>query len=87
MTTMNISLSDSLKQFVDERVAKAGYSSSSEYVRDLIRRDQMQEAEHELAALLRAGIESGPGQPIDARYWKAKRARLKVTVGRKSGRG
>lgn len=40
MTTMNISLPAQLKKFVDERVANAGYSTSSEYLRELIRRDQ-----------------------------------------------
>lgn len=40
MTTMNISLPDALKSFVDQRVTSAGYSTSSEYVRELIRRDK-----------------------------------------------
>jgi antitoxin ParD1/3/4 len=40
MTTMNISLPDILKDFVDHQVATAGYGTSSEYVRELIRRDQ-----------------------------------------------
>ncbi len=40
MSTMNISLPEPLKQFVDEHVAIAGYGTSSEYVRELIRRDQ-----------------------------------------------
>ena len=40
MSTMNISLPEPLKIFVDERVANAGYSTSSEYLRELIRRDQ-----------------------------------------------
>lgn len=40
MSTMNISLPEPLKNFVDERVANAGYSTSSEYLRELIRRDQ-----------------------------------------------
>jgi antitoxin ParD1/3/4 len=40
MTTMNISLPDSLKDFVDQRVNSAGYGTSSEYVRELIRRDK-----------------------------------------------
>ena len=40
MSTMNISLPEPLKKFVDDRVAKAGYGTSSEYVRELIRRDQ-----------------------------------------------
>jgi antitoxin ParD1/3/4 len=40
MSTMNISLPEPLKFFVDERVANSGYSTSSEYLRELIRRDQ-----------------------------------------------
>ena len=40
MTTMNISLPDTLKDFVDAQVAQRGYSTSSEYVRDFIRKDQ-----------------------------------------------
>ena len=40
MATMNISLTDPLKQFVDEEVREGGYSSTSDYVRDLIRQRQ-----------------------------------------------
>ena len=40
MTTMNISLPDALKSFVDDQVGARGYSTSSEYVRELIRRDR-----------------------------------------------
>lgn len=40
MSTMNVSLPDALKSFVDEQVASGGYSTSSEYVRELIRKDQ-----------------------------------------------
>lgn len=40
MSTMNISLPEQLKVFVDERVMSSGYSTSSEYLRELIRRDQ-----------------------------------------------
>ncbi|AYG62342.1 type II toxin-antitoxin system ParD family antitoxin [Rhizobium jaguaris] len=40
MSTMNISLPDHLKSFVDEQVTGGGYGTSSEYIRELIRRDQ-----------------------------------------------
>ena len=40
MSTMNISLPEALKSFVDTQVAERGYSTSSEYVRELIRADQ-----------------------------------------------
>jgi antitoxin ParD1/3/4 len=39
MGTMNVSLPDSLKEFVDEQVERRGYGTSSEYIRELIRRD------------------------------------------------
>ena len=38
MTTMNISLPETWKSFVDEQVSGRGYGTSSEYVRDLIRK-------------------------------------------------
>jgi len=37
---MNISLPDTLKSFVDEQVNQGSYGTSSEYVRELIRKDQ-----------------------------------------------
>lgn len=40
MSTMNISLPDALKSFVDEQVAERGFGTISEYVRDLIRKEQ-----------------------------------------------
>lgn len=55
MSTMNISLPEPMRAFVDERVNQKGYGSSSEYVRDLIRRDQEREA---LRALLLEGAQS-----------------------------
>lgn len=78
---MNISLPSSLKRFVDKQVAAAGYGSLSEYVRALIRRDQRREAGEALAELIRAGVESGVAREPDARYWAAKRARLKSLPG------
>lgn len=67
MSTMNISLPDTLKSFVDEQVSRRGYGTSSEYVRELIRMDQ--ERQH-LRGLLAAGARSAPGQPADARYFE-----------------
>jgi len=48
MTTMNISLPDALKEFVDRQVAGAGYGTASEYVRELIRRDRDRARLHDL---------------------------------------
>ena len=76
MSTMNISLPEGLKAFVDERVSKDGYSTSSEYVRELIRADQVRRAERELAALLREGLESGEPVAANRAYWAEKRRRI-----------
>ena len=62
-TTMNISLPDTLKAFVDQRVADRGYGSHSEYVRDLVRKDELEAAKDELRAKLAAGFDSPSGKP------------------------
>jgi antitoxin ParD1/3/4 len=68
MSTMNISLPDSLKSFVDEQVNQRGYGTSSEYVRDLIRKDQ--DRQH-LRGLLLVGAASMPSAPADTAYFDA----------------
>ena len=73
MTTMNVSLPDELKTFVDERVTHDGYGSTSEYVRDLIRCDR--EREH-LRSLILEGVNSGLGPVADDEYFSSLRARI-----------
>lgn len=74
MSTMNISLPESLKSFVDAQVGERGYGTSSEYVRELIRKDQDRQR---LRALLLAAAESAPTQPADADYFESLRARVR----------
>jgi antitoxin ParD1/3/4 len=62
MATMNISLPDDMKDFVDAQVTSRGFMTSSEYIRDLIR-EQCEIAE--FRAKVQAGIDSGPGRPAD----------------------
>ena len=71
MTTMNISLPDTLKQFVDTQVATAGYGTSSEYVRQLIRRDQERE---QLRTVLLQGAQSAPSGLADDAYFASLRS-------------
>lgn len=73
MSTMNISLPESLKSFVDEQVDKRGFGTSSEYVRELIRRDQDRVR---LREMLLAGASSPPGAPVDADYFDGLRERV-----------
>ncbi|MDA8094663.1 MAG: type II toxin-antitoxin system ParD family antitoxin [Betaproteobacteria bacterium] len=58
MQTMNISLPDPLKRFVDGQIAQGRYSSVSEYVRELIRADERRKAEEDLEAKLLEGLNS-----------------------------
>ena len=58
MQSMNISLPEPLKQFVERQIASGRYSSVSEYVRELIRDDERRRAEERLEALLLRGLES-----------------------------
>lgn len=56
MESMNISLPEPLKAFVDSQISTGRYSSASEYVRELIRADEKRRAEEQLEALLLAGL-------------------------------
>ena len=56
MQSMNISLPEPLKEFVDGQIASGRYSSASEYVRELIRDDEKRKAEEQLEALLLEGL-------------------------------
>jgi antitoxin ParD1/3/4 len=62
MSTMNISLPETLKAFVDDQVAERGYATSSEYIRELIRRELERER---FRALILAGGASPPAGPPD----------------------
>lgn len=74
-STMNISLPDELKAFVDQQVGSRGYSSSSEYVRELLRKEQDKE---KLRALLLAGLESPlSGVVADEAYFADLRAKVR----------
>lgn len=60
MAQMNISIPDKLKAWVESRIADGSFASSSDYVRDLVRRDQRIEKTREhLRAEIQAGIDSG----------------------------
>jgi len=75
MSTMNISLPEGLKAFVDEQVNQRGYGTSSEYVRELIRMDQDR---LQLRGLLLEGASSAAAEPIGPAYFE----RLRRKAGR-----
>lgn len=79
MSTMNISLPGSLKDFVDEQVEQRGYGTSSEYLRELIRKDQDR---LRLRGLLLAGASSAQIKPVDTAYFAGLRRKAKAGVRR-----
>jgi antitoxin ParD1/3/4 len=74
MGTMNICLPDTLKSFVDEQVSQGSYGTSSEYVRELIRKDQDR---LKLRGLLLAGAASEALAPAEPAYFEGLRDRVR----------
>lgn len=73
MGTMNISLPDPMKNWVKDQAKTGRYANSSDYVRDLIRRDRARlEAIAELQAAIDAGLSSGPAKPLDREAFKSR---------------
>jgi antitoxin ParD1/3/4 len=53
-----------MRSYVDQRVRSGQYGNTSEYLRELIRRDQEEQAKKRLRELIEEGLNSGPGQPL-----------------------
>ena len=83
---MNIALPESMKSFVQERVCAGGYSSVSEYVRELIRADQKRWTEERIDSLLLEGIQSGQPIEVTPEYWETKKRRLAEKLSKARGR-
>jgi antitoxin ParD1/3/4 len=78
MPTMNVSLPEALRAFVEDQVAQRRYGTTSEYIRDLIRRDQDRQ---NLRDLLLAGVASEPGPAAGTEYFDDLRAEVDATPG------
>lgn len=74
--SMNISLPETMKSFVDEQVRSGRYGTASEYIRELVRRDQKERAETRLEALLLEGLDSGEDIPVTPEFWETLRGKL-----------
>ena len=85
MESMNISLPEPLKHFVDGQISTGRYSSASEYIRELIRADERRKAEEALEAKLLEGL-SGAESELTPTDWSAirKEALAKVEARKKS---
>lgn len=63
--TMSFAIPEELRGYVDERVQSGEYGNTSEYLRDLIRRDRREQAALRLRSLIADGLDSGAGRPLD----------------------
>ena len=76
MATMNVSLPDAMKAWVDRQAEGGRYGNVSDYIRDLIRKDQERsEAIAALQAAITEGVESGAPEPFDAAAFKRRMRR------------
>ena len=82
MATMNVSLPDPLKQFVDEEVREGGFASTSDYMRDLIRQRQREKAAEFLRQLIAEGLTSGSAEPMTPDYFERMRERARQRAGK-----
>jgi len=63
-TTMSFALPEALRSYIDQRVRSGQYGNTSEYLRELIRRDQEDQAKKRLRELIEEGLQSGPGRDL-----------------------
>lgn len=88
MTTINISLPEQMRLFVEEQVMAGGYSTTSEYIRSLIRQDNERKNKEQLDSLLLQGLASGESIAggasraieVAEQWWDEKRAALMAKI-------
>jgi antitoxin ParD1/3/4 len=80
VTSMNISLPDSMRTYIEEQVAQGGYSTVSEYFRELIRQDQKRQASERLQRMLLEGLESGNATAMTEADWMEIRQTVRSRV-------
>jgi antitoxin ParD1/3/4 len=83
MTTLNISLPENLKAFVEDQVSSGGFSTVSEYIRSLIRDAQERRARGVLEAKLLAALEKEPEEMLHD-DWEQLRDRVRQLSGKTS---
>lgn len=83
MTSMNISLPDTMRDYVEQQVHKGGYSSISEYFRELVRQDQKRQANERLDAMLLEGIDSGTPTEMTSQDWQEIRQAVRARIAKR----
>jgi antitoxin ParD1/3/4 len=81
MTTINISLPDQMKEFVDEEMGEGGYHDPSDYFNALLQEQLKRKAERKLEGLLQEGL-STDSSPVDKKDWEYIRGELENRLAR-----
>ena len=76
MSSLNISLPEEMRSFVEEQVTQQGYSTASEYIRHLIRQERERVEQKKIEQLLLEGLDSGELINITDEWWEQKKAAL-----------
>jgi antitoxin ParD1/3/4 len=85
--SMNISLPESMKQWVDAQVENGGYGTASEFIRELLRQEQKRRARAQIDANLLDALDSGKSEPMTAKEWEeVRREGHKLAASRKRKR-
>lgn len=74
-----------MQAFIEEQIAKGGYSTASEYIRHLIWQDQKQAAQMKLEAMLLEGLDSGEPIEVIDEWWENKRTEVVERLHNKNG--
>ena len=80
--SVNISLPQDMRQWVEEQVRSGGYGTVSEYFRELLRQAQKQQTREEIDRKLLAALESGEPVPVTSDDWKQLRKEAKKRLAR-----
>lgn len=87
MAILNVSVPDQMKAYIDERLKEGDFSTTSEYVRGLVRDDQQRRTRERLDALLLQGLDSGEPIEVTDEYMQARREELLLRMARNSKNG
>ncbi|MBI4580494.1 MAG: type II toxin-antitoxin system ParD family antitoxin [Planctomycetes bacterium] len=85
-SSLNISLPQTMRAWVDDQIARGGYGTVSEYFRQLLREEQKRQLREQIDAKLLAAIESGEPIPVTPRYWDRLSKEARKRLARKRAR-
>ena len=85
MKSINISLSDAMRTYIEEKVATGGYSSVSEYFRELVRQDQKRQAAERLEVMLLENLNSGNATEMTPDDWEDIRQAVRERIAKHKG--